>query len=85
METWFTHSTPEDMPCLVESSLGHMVRPVGKAPNWTNRSSTCRDPVTMAMRKGQSGWQFGLSKGGVTDTGTSHTQRGSEQPQRPGA
>lgn len=79
METWFTQPTPRDMPCPVESSLGHMVRPAGKAPSWTNRTSPCRVLVTMATRQGWSGGQFGLGKGGITERGTSHTQNGSRQ------
>lgn len=79
METRFTQSAPGDMPCPAESSLGHMVRPAGKAPGWTNRPSAYRIPVAMATRQGWSGGQFGLGKGGITEMGTSHTQNGSRQ------
>ena len=70
-------------PCPVESSLGRMLRPVGKAPTWTNRTSACMVPVTMATRQGWSGGQFGLGKGGITEAGTSHIQNGSRQVPEP--
>lgn len=70
-------------PCPAESSLGHMVRSAGKAPSWANRTSACRIPVTMATRRGWSGGPFGLGKGGITETGTSHIQNGRRKVPEP--
>lgn len=39
----------------MESSLGYMVKAVGKAPSWKKRTSACKVLATTATRKGWSG------------------------------
>lgn len=64
MKTWLKHSTPGNIPCPVESILGYLVRPGGKASSWTKGTSACKVSVTMATRQGCSGgtWLGSLAR-----------------------